>query len=855
MDRRRFLKNSIVLAGVASSSHLFKSGPLHTANWARPNASRANVKDSGRGEIDLSNAVIVAPGGLSSRERKAVQVLVEEIERRTAIRLAVTETWPEGAKASIFVSPHGLLRTVSATVTDAFLSAPPPGPEGYTLQATSARSPTVAIVGADERGVLFGVGGLLRNLRMSRNQIRLNERLNLSTHPRYPLRGHQLGYRPKTNSYDGWTVEMWDTYIRDLAIFGTNAIELIPPRSDDEPYSPHFWLPPKQMMVEMSRVADGYGLDVWIWYPAMDKDYSNPTTVDFALNEWGEIFQALPRVDAVFVPGGDPGHMPPQVLFALLEKQHANLRHYHPRATIWVSPQGFNRQWMANFFDILRREQPEWLAGVVFGPQIFLDMAEFRQRLPSRYPIRFYPDITHSVECQFPVAEWDTAYAYTEGREVINPRPQAYADIMRVYLPDAVGFISYSEGCNDDVNKFVASSLAWDPHTNVIDILREYSRYFISDEFADSFAQGLLALEGNWRGSLISNEGVVTTLRQFQAIEDAASPHDLLNWRLQQGVYRAYYDAYQQARLIYETSLELQALECLERVRQLGVRPVPPDVGDSQLFSPNLFDVLTVLGQAEALLEKVYEDPVAQDWRTRILDLGEALYQSIRMQLAVERYQAEAVSRGATLDTLDAPITNVPWLLRRIREIRTLASDNDRIQAILQLLNRTNPGPGGFYDDLGNIAHEPHLVRGQGSLKDPEFRASALDGFDYPDEMGNTIPVAWKNWAESLYDAPLEMQYTELDRAAQYRIRVIYAGDSMEKKIRLVAGKNMEVHGYIQKPWPIKPLEFDIPQQATAGGELRLSWYREPGLGGNGRGCQVAEVWLMIKQTGSAHLQ
>ena len=58
--------------------------------------------------------------------------------------------------------------------------------------------------------------------------------------PKYPLRGHQLGYRPKTNAYDAWTVEMWDQYIRDLAIFGTNAIEIIPPRSDDEPDSPLF---------------------------------------------------------------------------------------------------------------------------------------------------------------------------------------------------------------------------------------------------------------------------------------------------------------------------------------------------------------------------------------------------------------------------------------------------------------------------------------------------------------------------------------------------------------------------------------------------------------------------------------
>jgi hypothetical protein len=40
-------------------------------------------------------------------------------------------------------------------------------------------------------------------------------------------------------------------------------------------------------------------------------------------------------------------------------------------------------------------------------------------------------------------------------------------------------------------------------------------------------------------------------------------------------------------------------------------------------------------------------------------------------------------------------------------------------------------------------------------------------------------------------------------------------------------------------------VEFTIPAEATADSTLKLSWTREPGLGGNGRGCEVAEVWLM----------
>jgi hypothetical protein len=76
---------------------------------------------------------------------------------------------------------------------------------------------------------------------------------------------------------------------------------------------------------------------------------------------------------------------------------------------------------------------------------------------------------------------------------------------------------------------------------------------------------------------------------------------------------------------------------------------------------------------------------------------------------------------------------------------------------------------------------------------------------------------------------------------------VVYGGDSPRTKIRLVAGGSIEIHPLIAKPSPIAPIEFDIPQAATATGILDLSWYRDPGLGGNGRGCQVSEVWLIRK--------
>ncbi|HEV2688742.1 MAG TPA: hypothetical protein VGV35_09315, partial [Bryobacteraceae bacterium] len=478
-------------------------------------------------DLDLSLAHLIVPAGLSKQELKAVEMLRDEVEKRTLTRLPAG-----GTNGPAIVLSRGQGPT-----------------EGYSLRTTATQ---VSVAGNDARGTLFGIGRLLREMHLRRGRITVADNLNITTAPKYALRGHQLGYRPKTNSYDGWSVPVWEQYIRDLAVFGTNAVELIPPRSDDAADSPHFPLPPMQMMIEMSRLLDEYGLDVWIWYPALDKDYTDPKTVEFALQEWADVFRKLPRIDAVFVPGGDPGHTQPKVMMALLEKQTRSLHQFHPKAQMWMSPQGFDQKWMDEFLDILNREQPPWLSGIVFGPQIRVSLAELRSKVPRRYPIRHYPDITHSVQSQYPVPDWDVAYAVTEAREVINPRPLDQAAIFRRMQPYTIGFLTYSEGCNDDVNKIVWSGLGWDPDAKIADILRQYSRYFIGDEFEDSFAQGLLALERNWRGPLATNASVYTTLQQFQTMEAAALPALRLNWRFQQALYRAYYDAYIRRRVLDE---------------------------------------------------------------------------------------------------------------------------------------------------------------------------------------------------------------------------------------------------------------------------------------------------------------
>ena len=754
--------------------------------------------------LDLTQAVVVA-SGMRGPSQKAVSMLIEEAGKRTGVYWKQVSARPAGSVPAIVVTNAAA------------------GPaEGYRI---AVRGKTVRVAGNDARGVLFGVGRLLRELRMARGKVTVPDGFSLRTAPRYRLRGHQLGYRPKSNTYDGWTRSMFEQYIRDLAVFGTNAIELIPPRSDDARWSPLFPEPQLKMMAEISRICADYGLAVWIWYPALDKDYSNPATVEKAVQEWAVVFRRLPRIDAVFVPGGDPGHTPPRYLLPLLEKQAASLRRYHPKAQMWLSPQGFSQPWMDDLFAALRRE-PAWLSGIVYGPGNRIGLPELRKLIPARCPIRHYPDITHTAHNQYSVPRWDLAFALTEGREPIDPRPVDEAIIFRRLQPYTIGFITYSEGCNDDVNKMLWSALGWNPKAHVIDILRQYSRYFLGPRYADTYAQALLALERNWRGPLLTNGRVPVTLEQFQAMEGAAAPRDLLNWRFQQGLYRAYYDAYIQQRLRYETSLETQAMSRLRQAGRLGTREA--------------------MREAEAILDRAVSAPVAQDLRTRVFSLAEALFESIRMQLSVRRYRAIGVSRGANLDAIDTPLNDAPWLKVQFARIRRLKTEAERRRALDRIVNWTNPGPGGFYDDLGNPVAEPHLVRGPGYPTDPEFLHSELDSFvSVAGQPSPPLRISWLRYALSASDAPLRMRYTGLDPHARYRVRVTYSGRPSKEKIVLTADGKWRVHPPLLKPFPIHPLEFAIPRAATADGTLTLTWKRAVPGGPAGRGVEIAEVWLI----------
>ena len=610
------------------------------------------------------------------------------------------------------------------------------------------------------------------------------------------------------------------------------------------------------MAAGWSHICADYGFDFWLFTSAFGGEGKSPEREQQTLESRLNVIRRIPDLDHVYLSGGDGGtaHARPDLMFEWVGRFAEEARKINPDLGIWVSNQGFGPEANNGFFDYLQRMQPEWVTGVVYGAWTRILLDEQRARVPEQYPIRRYSDIGHCLRSQYPVPGWDRALAQTLGREPFAPRPKGHARIHNLFDEYADGFVTYSDGIGDDLNKFVWNALGWDPDQDLNDITLDYARFFYGWDIAEEVRKGLFMLEDNFSGSLAANEGVAETYALWKALEENADETLLGNWRFQGCLMRAYYDHYTRLRLIRANEIEARALATLGRASDTGVEQA--------------------IEQTRNILAESDQNATTDVLRARLVELGEELYNSIGAQLDVDTYQAMSAERGAVLDFLDTPLNNRLWLedeLDAVLSGRFTASmpEKDetgdvRLARLARVINWENPGPGGFYDDLGCAWKQPHLVK-------PKPLWDDLGGVTTPREAHTRAdtPVldrlSWLDQSEALNAVPLVMHYDGLNPDASYRVRVTYIG-RYSATIRLQADDKYEIHGayghtvqgvrytagYSDKaavvvskddsPSPVvTPLEFIIPREATQDGVLDLKWQRL-----TGRGVQVAEVWLLM---------
>lgn len=753
------------------------------------------------GKPDLSEAVIlVSPTIPEPINKTAPVVLAEEVAKRTSLQLSTADSWDNKTIIALVLSTDKELigQPVPAIGNQGRQELKK---EGFRLKYTRENGKKVLwIIGADARGILYGIGKFLRIARFGENSFALSEPVDIISSPEYAIRGHQFGYRQTANSWDAWTIGQFDQHFREQMLFGANSIEGIP--FQDHRPDPHMKYPREVMNVEFSKICQKYDLDYWIW-AAEEVDLKDEKSRKAELVKYEAFFKACPKFDAVFYPGGDPGENHPKDVMPFLEEMTTILHKYHPQATMWISLQGFDEEKVKYFFDYLNEKSPDWLTGVVNGPSSPPIKLE-RELLPQKYKLRSYPDLTHTVRCQFPVKRWDQAFALTEGRECTNPQPIYYAQVHNNDAPHTDGFLSYSDGVHDDVNKVVWSQVAWDTNADVKDVMREYCNFFFSSQVADDAARGILALEQNWVGPIAENSGIEKTLELWKKLEAENPQLENTNWRWQQLVMRAYYDAYIQQRNTYEKKLEAEANAILSNAKSLGADKA--------------------MQQALAHVQLADSVPVAQELKQKALFYIDELFKSVGLQTSMKLYNAAGYERGCVRDFIDYPLNNRWWLEDEFKKVNELKTEEEKMARLEFIRTYETPGEGSFYDNISS-ADAKHVV------------SETDDAIDYLWEKDG-----WsrKRLSTQLFQFSPVLEYTGLNSNSDYLIRVSGYGEALLR----ANGEKLTPTKYEKGFEQFK--EFPLPKDLIKDGTLKITFDKPDEEHLNWRQqSRVTDVWVL----------
>ena len=534
------------------------------------------------------------------------------------------------------------------------------------------------------RGWIYGIGMFLRKTVYKDGQIFLLHDPTGEYTPAKKIRGHQLGFRVCSNTYDAWTTEQYTRYYLDLMYFGMNTVEHIP-GGKSPGRNALMQQSPDELCFDACAAADALDLDVSLWFPNDDL----PLEQSVALRS--QFFAQCPRIDALFIPGGDPGNYPADVFIQRVLAIGRALHAAKPDAQLWPSAQAPHSipDWGEAFMEQVESLSGE-IDGVIYGPNHAFPLDELRRRLPARFPIRFYPDITHNVRCEYPVhfahEDWHFAFASTLSRESINPRPEEFRLLHRLTRNAVIGSVSYSEGVNDDVNKCVWSDMDFDPQRELYDSLLDYARLFLWHAPARAIADGILALERGWIGDPANNPQIEQTLQHFERLA-RDYPALLEQWRFVQLLFRARCDALVRRRRIFE-------LDLLRNAR-------------GEMARNNLQNAMDIL-----------QTPFSDSYsalRQQIEFNAQTLFRQIGMQLGTKDLYASQWERGATLDTLDQPITDRAFYLTKLRHALELPADAQRA-FVRGLLARNSVLPDEMYYSFAE-----HGLQALGVRQTPEY--------------------------------------------------------------------------------------------------------------------------------------
>ena len=761
-----------------------------------------------------------------------------------------------------------------------------PGPEGFLLTFTPTTERRELIVaGIDDRGCLYGIGELLRQATFLKEGLALPEGLEIRTAPAFEVRGTQFGQSGtarKLGRPRPWTGAKTQRVILDYALAGANIFEAgnmfdfitsyglmtlaggYPNRASDD--IPEAW-----------KAAESIGR---LGYACPSIPEARAHLLELCENRYRD----SKSYDIVKLKGGDGGgcecdRCEPygRVFIELCADMAAIIHRYHPKTRIFIVNQKFDDADDAAIFDYLNAMPRDWLWAFGYGPgsdattwppghrqthrmhlsrypgfgPYALYPREILGQLPPRHELVYFNEITHWKYAQhayiqmYPRADrngdlpphWshgiyerrpDQALTKVYARQTWYAWPRYYHRVFSDLMHYGIGDITHSSGHHDHFNQWLWQRLLWAPRQTPEQVVNAYCRTWFGHEAAPLMAQAIFLLEGNMEelpGTPIDRKASVE--RYYDLVKQAGTV--MPSWRMAQDwVWHIYMQKAAVDRYVQE---QVRAQKALQRRVEAALTAAEHTVKDDGLRL-----LLT-------WLDGDRETDAMRALREEALALGEVSNARFGM-------------RSEGMFNLEHDYVGLGWLTRQIE--RALNATGEESRSLLAMItDYENPGPGGYYDNLGTGNAAPNAVFGYPYDHGQPYLNERLD-------EGNRPSQTSMHFTQDEGQG-VTLHYRDLDPSAAYRIRFTFVRPwfqdryamRMNQRSQTIHADDQVLVENVELPFKMSDFfTYNIPEDLTVDGELVIRFERaadvargdrvsrEQWRNSGGWGTLVSEAWL-----------
>jgi len=764
-----------------------------------------------------------------------------------------------------------------------------PGPEGFLLRLiTTSESSLLIAAGIDERGCLYAVGEILRQVSIRNGELNIAGNLNIRTAPAFEIRGTQFGQSRIAKKLAGvrdWTKEETERVILDYALAGANIFPTAPGSTFD-------FIKSYGLMCQTGFGANTAGAKVPAEWNASESIgrlgyvcLSVPEARAFMLKKCEDHFKSIPSFDLIEFYGGDGGGCecdqcdPYGLTFIKLVEEMAEIIHkYHPQSRIYFTNQKFDNEDDHAIFKYLQEKPRNWLWAWGYGPgsdattwqpghrqthrmDLFkypgfgpygLYPKEILHQIPSRHKLIYYNEITHWKYAQhayiqmYPRADRNGDLPPHWSHEIYNRRPDQYLTMVynrltffawpeyyhRVFndlMRYGNGDITHSSGHHDHFNQWMWQRLLWSPRMTVDQVLNEYCKTWFGKEVTPLMAKAILQLEKN----IEETEGVPLDKKTgienyYNLVKEAGTkiPDEIMekDWLWRMYMQKGALDKYVKLNVIQQKEFQIEIENDVRRLLS----------GNKQI---KLENILAKFGQFEETDEM------------RIL-------RKEAEQLGTESNHIFGV-RNDGFFNLEHDYIGLGWLKRQLT--RALDANKKNSKELLEMIiDYENPGEGGYYDNLGTANSAPNVVNGYPYDHGQPYVSKMLS-------EGNRPAQRSMHFTQN-EDHGVTLLYRDLDPKASYSIRFTFVrpwyqsryADRMNQKSQKIYADELVLTEDVELPLQMSDFfTYDIPKTATKDGELTIKLERasdvaqgdhisiEQWRNSGGWGTLVSEVWLI----------